>query len=212
MTDHDETPFDLDRFYSMESIRAWQQIIGQDLHYHFGYFYGSEDLETGLRQTVRNYYDHIAPGARVLDVGCGWGGPAKMLMEEHHCTVTGISSSTSQVDYCRSLGLDVWHQDVECEPLVCFGDHDVTFCLEMISHIRNKGQLLRQLRACASRLILSESCAADSYWGERTTFGGSIVLCTVSELVREVEEAGWKIQSGPDHMKVDTFGKPYLHT
>lgn len=44
-------------------------------------------------------------------------------------------------------------------------------------------------------LILSESCAADTYLGERTTFGGSIELCTVSELVRDVEDAGWKIQS-----------------
>ncbi|MGK7905341.1 MAG: hypothetical protein AB4352_28840, partial [Hormoscilla sp.] len=54
-----EKKLDLDRFYSTESITAWKQIIGEDLHYHFGYFRGSEDLETGLRQTVRNYYDYI---------------------------------------------------------------------------------------------------------------------------------------------------------
>lgn len=195
MNHHDAGKFDLDRFYSAESIHAWQQIIGENLHYHFGYFYGSEDLEIGLRQAVRNFYDDITPGSRVLDVGCGWGGPAKMLVEEHNCAVTGISSGTAQVEYCRSLGLDVWHQDVEDEPEVYPDDYDVIFCLEMISHIRNKAQLLRRLRSCAPRLILSESCAADTYLGERTTFGGSIELCTVSELVRDVEDAGWKIQS-----------------
>lgn len=189
-----EEKLDLDRFYSPESITAWKQIIGEDLHYHFGYFRGSEDLETGLRQTVRNYYPYITPGARVLDIGCGWGGPAKMLIAERNCAITGISSSSGQVSYYRSLGLNVWQQDLEQELDDIPGEYDIIFSLEMISHIRNKAQLLRRLRSRGSRLILSESCAADGYSGDRTTFGGSMVLCKVSELVRDVESAGWKIQ------------------
>ncbi len=76
--------FDLDKFYSSESVDEWKQIIGKDLHYHFGYFHDSEDLETGLKQTVRNFYPHITLGSRILDIGCGWGGPAKMLIEATH--------------------------------------------------------------------------------------------------------------------------------
>lgn len=189
-----EKKLDLDRFYSTESIAAWKEIIGEDLHYHFGYFRGSEDLETGLRQTVRNYYDYITPGARVLDIGCGWGGPAKMLIAERNCAITGISSSSGQVSYCRSLGLNVWQQDLEQELDDIPGEYDIIFSLEMISHIRNKAGLLRRLRARGSRLILSGNCAADGYSGDRTSFGGSMVLCSVSELVRDVSSAGWKIQ------------------
>jgi len=184
--------FDLDKFYSSVPIDEWKQIIGPDLHYHFGYFHGSEDLETGLKQTVRNFYPHITPGSSVLDIGCGWGGPAKMLIEERNCSVTGITLSTAQVEYCQRLGLNVQQQDLEQGELP--NEYDIVFSLEMISHIRNKAQLLRQLRSSASRLILSESCAADSYLGERTTFGNSIELCTVSELVHAVKAAGWKIQ------------------
>ena len=193
-----EIKFDLDSFYSAESIQEWKQIIGEELHYHFGYFHSDEDLETGLKQTVRNFYPYISPRARVLDIGCGWGGPAQMLIAERNCSVTCISCSTAQVDYCRSLGLNVWQQDLEQDSCEFTGEYDVVFSLEMISHIRNKTQLLRRLRDCASRLIVSESCAADSYSGERKTFGESMVLCKVSELVRAVEVAGWKIQSIQD--------------
>ncbi|MDB9373321.1 SAM-dependent methyltransferase [Nodularia sphaerocarpa] len=188
-----EVKFDLDSFYSGESVQEWKQIIGEELHYHLGYFRGSEDLETGLKQTVRNFYPYITPGARVLDIGCGWGGPARMLTTELNCSVTGVSCSTGQVEYGRSLGLNVLHQDLEAEQDEFSGKYDVIFALEMISHIRNKIELLRRLRSCGSRLILSGNCAADSYSGERTTFGESMYLCKVSELVADVEAAGWKI-------------------
>ena len=189
-----ETNFDLDKFYSEESIAEWQDIIGADLHYHFGYFRGSEDLATGLRQTVKNFYPYILPGARVLDIGCGWGGPAKMLIADRNCSVTGISSSSAQVEYCRSEGLDAWQQDLDLETDAIRGKYDLVFSLEMISHIRNKAGLLRRLRPLAPRLLLSANCVVDNYLGERTTFGESMELCTVSELTQYLEQAGWRIQ------------------
>lgn len=187
--------FDMDGFYSEIGSDEWKRIIGAALHYHFGYFRGSEDLETGLQQTVRNFYPHIAPDSRILDVGCGWGGPAALLIAERGCTVTGVTCSRAQADYCRGLGLNVLHLDLDREGAEIPGAYDLVFSLEMISHIRDKSEHLRRLRAKAPRLVLSESCAADSYRGERLTYDGSIVLCTVSELVRDVEQAGWKIRS-----------------
>lgn len=192
MNTSSETNCDLDQFYSAESITQWQEIIGTDLHYHFGYFRGSEDLETGLRQTVRNFYPYLPPGTRVLDIGCGWGGPAKMLISDRNCSVTGISLSSTQVEYCQSLGLNVWQLDLETEEIR--GQYDLIFCLEMMSHIRNKARLLGRLRSLAPRLLLSVNCVTDNYLGERTTFGESMELCTVSELTQALEQAGWKIQ------------------
>ncbi|MDB9518585.1 class I SAM-dependent methyltransferase [Roseofilum reptotaenium CS-1145] len=193
MNTRSETNCDLDRFYSAESVSEWQEIIGGDLHYHFGYFRGSEDLETGLKQTVRNFYPYIPAGTRVLDIGCGWGGPAKMLISDRNCSVTGISLSSTQVEYCQSLGLNVWQQDLELETEEIRGEYDLIFCLEMMSHIRNKARLLERLRSLAPRLLLSVNCITDNYWGERTTFGESMELCTVSELTQYLEQAGWQI-------------------
>ncbi|WP_089729369.1 SAM-dependent methyltransferase [Candidatus Thiosymbion oneisti] len=194
MTVGPEEPFDLDGFYSLVSIDEWKRIIGDALHYHFGYFRGSEDLETGLRQTVKNFYPYIVPGSRILDVGCGWGGPGKMLIAERDCRVTGVTCSTAQADYCRGLGLKVLRHDLDRDTEAIPGEYDLIFSLEMISHVRNKFEHLRRLRANAPRLILSESCAADGYRGERATYGGSIMLCTVSELICDMEKAGWQIK------------------
>lgn len=191
MKNNTQENFNLNHFYSTESISAWKQIIGQDLHYHFGYFQGSEDLETGLKQTIRNFYPYIHPGSRVLDIGCGWGGRAKMLITEQNCSVNGISFSTTQAEYCRNLGLNVWQQDLEKEEIK--GQYDLVFSIEILSHIRNKLGLLKQMRSLAPRLILAVNCIADHYSGEKTTFGESMVLCTVSEFIEYMKIAGWTI-------------------
>ncbi|MGC1308428.1 MAG: methionine biosynthesis protein MetW [Phormidesmis sp.] len=182
----------LDSFYSENSILDWQKILGDDLHYHFGYFQGSEDLQTGLKQTIRNFYPYIPLSARVLDIGCGWGGPAKMLSQERQCAVKGITVSTDQAEYCRRIGIDVSHQDVEREAI--HGCYDLIFMMEALSHIYEKAELLRRLRPLASRLVLSVNCAVDGFSGTRTTFEGSMQLCTVAELTQAVEQAGWRIQ------------------
>ncbi len=197
--------FDMDGFYSQDTIEAWKEIVGEELHYHFGYFHKGEDFETGLRQTVRNFYPHIPFGSRVLDVGCGWGGPATLLAEEHGCRVRGITISQAQVAYCQRMGLDVRRCDIEQDEIVSpdgirardesSGAYDVVFMLEVLSHIRDKVGVLTRLRDLAPRLILSVSCIADNVQGPRTVFGGSIELCTPSELKEAVKQAGWQIQS-----------------
>ena len=40
----------------------------------------------------------VAPGWRVLDLGCGLGGAARYLAREHHCRVLGLDLTA---DYCR---------------------------------------------------------------------------------------------------------------
>lgn len=195
MNKNTQTNFNLERFYSTESIREWRAILGEDLHYHFGYFQGSEDLETGLKQTVKNFYPYIPSGSRVLDIGCGWGGRDRMLITDKNCSVTGISFSTVQAEYCRNLGLNglnVWQQDLEKEEIK--GQYDLIFSIEILSHIRNKLGLLKRMRSLAPRLILAVNCVADHYSGELTTFGDSMLLCTVSELLRDLETAGWTIE------------------
>ncbi|MEH1959265.1 MAG: class I SAM-dependent methyltransferase [Nostoc sp.] len=183
----------IDKLYSDESVEQWKQIIGEELHYHNGYFIGQEDLSTGLRQTVRNFYPYISPGSKVLDAGCGWGGPARMLIEEHNCLVQGITISKLQAEYCQSIGLNVWQQDLEKDEIP--GEYDVILSLEVLSHIYDKAMLLHRFRQNAPRLILSVNCVSDNFLGERTTFNDSMILCSTSELVRYLTNEGWRIQS-----------------
>jgi cyclopropane fatty-acyl-phospholipid synthase-like methyltransferase len=184
--------FDMDKFYSQDEISAWQSIIGKDLHYHYGFFAASEDLETGLRQTVKNFYDDIETNTQILDIGCGWGGPAQMLVRDRNCSVKGITISEGQANYCKQQGLDVEILDVDTQPIQ--GKYDIVFSLEVLSHIRNKAEVLRKLRQCSSRLILSCNCVANHLAKEnRRAFSSSMVMCTEKELYDMLVKAGWSI-------------------
>jgi hypothetical protein len=189
------TPANLDAFYSSEDIATWKAIIGNDLHYHFGHFQGQEDADTGGRQAVREFYDAIPVGATVLDAGCGWGGPARMLETERQCRVEGVTISRAQAEYCRSLDLNVRCADLERDELP--GHFDVAFMLESLEHIRDKQGLLRRLRACADRLVLEINCFADvrarASWPLQ--FGASMHMRTVPEICEIVESAGWRIRA-----------------
>lgn len=184
--------FDMGQFYSEQSFSEWQQIIGNELHYHFGYFDADEDLETGLRQTVRNFYPFIEAGSHVLDLGCGWGGPAQLLIKEKHCHLEGITISSSQLDYCRKLGMNTRCQNVEREALT--GQYDTIFMLEVLCHIFDKNALLKKLRPLAPQLVLSTVCCSENYAGDSHTFGDSIKLISVSELTASLEAAGWRVK------------------
>ncbi|MGH9016843.1 MAG: class I SAM-dependent methyltransferase [Acidimicrobiales bacterium] len=44
---------------------------------------------------------HTAPGARLLDVGCGWGSMALHAARHHGATVVAVTLSEAQADYAR---------------------------------------------------------------------------------------------------------------
>ena len=43
----------------------------------------------------------LAGGERVLEIGCGWGSLAERLMDQHSCTVTGLTLSAEQLAYAQ---------------------------------------------------------------------------------------------------------------
>lgn len=44
----------------------------------------------------------VAPGARVLEIGCGWGALAEHLAQAHGCAVTGITLSVEQLRWTEA--------------------------------------------------------------------------------------------------------------
>ncbi|MBD5785884.1 methyltransferase domain-containing protein [Cellulosimicrobium terreum] len=45
----------------------------------------------------------LGPGTALLDVGCGFGGPARLAASRHGCPVTGVDLSPDFVDAARTL-------------------------------------------------------------------------------------------------------------
>ncbi len=60
-----------------------------------------------LDEAQRNKYAAIcnrlasAPGSRILEIGCGWGGFAEYAIRERGARVTGLTLSRAQCDYAR---------------------------------------------------------------------------------------------------------------
>ena len=71
----------------------WSDLAGLD-QFHVRGLAATAELAEGL---------HLQPGATLLDVGCGLGGPARYLAATHGCHVTGIDLSHPFVAAARML-------------------------------------------------------------------------------------------------------------
>lgn len=74
--------------------RSWALIMGDDLHY--GVFdRPDEPLAAATARLTALMVEHarLSPGLRVLDVGCGTGGPACHLAATYDVPVLGVSTS-----------------------------------------------------------------------------------------------------------------------
>lgn len=81
--------------------RLW---LDEQMVYSCAYF---RDATESLNQAQRNKLEHIcrklrlAPGERLLDVGCGWGALVCWAARHHGVTAHGITLSSHQLDYAR---------------------------------------------------------------------------------------------------------------
>jgi cyclopropane-fatty-acyl-phospholipid synthase len=92
-------------------------MLDPTLQYSCAYYKGTDDLAAAqqrkLELIVRKL--HLPPGGRLLDIGCGWGGLARYVAEQHGCSVVGITLSRDQAAFaaeaCRSLPIEIRLQD-----------------------------------------------------------------------------------------------------
>jgi cyclopropane fatty-acyl-phospholipid synthase-like methyltransferase len=96
----------------MSSVAAYFDLVTDEgrLFYgdsfHLGYFVrGDEDLQAALDAHTDLVADlaRIAPGARVLDLGCGIGEPAVRIASLRECEVIALNVSREQVRQGREL-------------------------------------------------------------------------------------------------------------
>ncbi|MEO6092297.1 MAG: methionine biosynthesis protein MetW [Novosphingobium sp.] len=76
---------------------------------------------TRLRPDLEVIAGHVAPGARVLDVGCGDGALLAALRDEHGCDARGMEIDGDNVAECVAKGLSVIQGDAD-QDLAFFPD------------------------------------------------------------------------------------------
>jgi cyclopropane-fatty-acyl-phospholipid synthase len=86
------------------SNELYRLFLDEELNYSCAYFRSPDDsLETAQRNKLRHIAAklRLAPGQRVLDIGCGWGAMAMYLAEHAQVEVVGVTLSREQLDLAR---------------------------------------------------------------------------------------------------------------
>lgn len=115
--------------------------------------YGDLVARHGLSPAHRHVIELVAPGSRVLDVGCAEGYLAAELVAHRGCTVVGIEPDHRAATAARERGIEVLELDVEAVPLAA-ARFDVVVFADVLEHLRDPVAVLRQARA-AGRAVVS---------------------------------------------------------
>lgn len=129
------------------------ELFGGSLHE--GYWESPDDTATMAEASQRltdlmTAFLGVGPGDRVLDIGCGTGGPAIRLAETTGASVVGITNSPVQAaaaaERARESGLDV---EFRCEDATSLrhpdGEFDGVLMIESIFHLPDRQEALRQV-------------------------------------------------------------------
>jgi cyclopropane-fatty-acyl-phospholipid synthase len=97
------------------------------------------DFSLSLEEAQRRKHEYvaeqigIAPGRRILDLGCGWG-PLLDFARSRGATGVGVTLSSAQAAACRAHGLDVHLEDARRVKPDTFGRFDALASLGAFEH------------------------------------------------------------------------------
>lgn len=154
----------------------------------------------------------IAPGSRVLDVGCGNGELLELLISDRKVDGRGVELSQRGVNACVSRGLSVIQGDADRD-LVFYPDQgfDYVILSQTLQATHNPKLVLQELLRIGEKVIVS--FPNFGHWRVRAglMFGGrmpvtkelpyswydtpNIHFCTIQDFVALVEEVGAKVES-----------------
>src|SRR5947207_2086422 len=103
------------------------------------------DFSLSLEDAQRRKHDYvaeqigIAPGRRVLDLGCGWGGLLNYIRGAG-ATGVGVTLSSAQLASCRGHGLDVHLYDARQVTRERFGPFDAVASLGAWEHFCSRDE------------------------------------------------------------------------
>ncbi len=95
----------------------YQTMLDKRMNYTCGYWKEANNLDQAQEAKLKLICDKLdlKPGAKVLDIGCGWGGFAKYAAEHYGAQVVGITISHEQLklgkELCAGLPVELRFQD-----------------------------------------------------------------------------------------------------
>jgi len=125
-------------------------MLDDRMIYSCGYWKGAETLDRAQENKLDLVCRKLGlePGMLVLDVGCGWGGTAKFLVERYDAQVVGVTVSREQTrlarETCRNLPVQIHLKDYR----EIGGKFDRIFSIGMFEHVgaKNYRTFMRAMR------------------------------------------------------------------
>ncbi len=160
----------------------------------------------------------LRPGLDVLEIGCGWGGFARIAAEDYGCTVTGLTLSREQHAHVAAMAVPgVWPLLVDYRD--ADGQYDRIVSIEMFEavgeanwpvYFRRLGELLKPGGVAALQVITIDEARFEGYrrnpdFIQKYIFPGGM-LPSPTALRRAVAEAGLKL------VAEDFFADGYART
>jgi len=140
----------LDDFYSSITPEMAKTVFGEKAHFHWG---AQSQSANPFDQAVIDIFPYIKKGSKVLDCGCGWGGPGRMFQEQLNCDVTGVTISKVQADYSNQF-FPTYHADLH--NFKSDQHYDVAIFFESYFHLEHGDQVLKNLQNNVDQIIIKD--------------------------------------------------------
>lgn len=182
----------------------------------------------GLASAQRAKYRRIleqlgaAPGERILEIGCGWGGFAEVAAREFGCQVHGITLSRQEIDYARERSrrrgfADGVRFDL-CDYREVKGTFDHVVSIEMLASIGERHwpaffQTVRE-RLGGGKAVVQTATIADDLFRDHRRRTGFVRRCILLGGTLPSAPA-FRKQAARAQLAVDdafAFGADYAHT
>lgn len=178
-------------------------------------------LDEAQQAKKRHIAAKLLPGrhARVLDIGCGWGGLALYLQRHYDVDVLGVALAPDQIEFCRERAAELGVADRVKFELMDYrdvqGEFDRITSVGLLEHVgtpqypaffEHTHRLLKP-----DGVMFSHCCGRagppgkTDAWTRKYIFPGGYIPA-LSELVSESEKAGWQVTD------VEAMRFHYAHT
>lgn len=105
----------------------------------------------GDNDSFSHVFGFVPDGSRVLDIGCSTGNLGLALEERKSCSVVGVDINESDISVAKERGLNAHVLDATVEgSLDDFGSFDVIVFADVLEHLNDPRQMLRNVRRSLS--------------------------------------------------------------